>query len=401
MRKIYILTVSILLQSIVANAQWGENDTRTESRDNAGLRGDAGAKSGFYQTPNPVNFPTGAQGWWHLLDIRHSGPSNNYAMQFAGSFNGQGLFFRKTDNNPSQPWSKVLTVMADGSLEANKIFAKTTIGQSFFTGYQSGPTYSYPSGIFSAKTENANGTVNYYYDGLMNGVRKFYVRADGQSYFAGKVGIGIDAPKAALEVVGAMIIGISNIDARFDAGNLSYLPNSGKMVIGYNRSAGGGETSFISNQAGGGIGGFAFYNHDNSGVEKNLMWIQGNGSVGIGTTSPGDFKLAVNGKIRTKEVNVSMDNWPDYVFEEDYALNPLSEVESYIKMNKHLPDMPSATEVLKSGVNLGEINSKLLRKIEELTLHMISLSKENEKLKESNARISALEKKLDILMKTH
>jgi len=91
---------------------WGNGLVRTESRGDAGLRGDAGAKSGFYETsaPSPgANWPVGAASWWHLIDTRHSTNGNNYAMQFAGSFYDQNLFFRKTNDNAAQPWSRVLT----------------------------------------------------------------------------------------------------------------------------------------------------------------------------------------------------------------------------------------------------------------------------------------------------
>jgi environmental stress-induced protein Ves len=88
---------------------WGNGLSRTETRDNAGLRGDAGARSGFFETTTPVNYPGGASGWWHLIDTRHSNNGNNYAMQLAGSFFDQSLYFRKTNDNAAQPWTKVLT----------------------------------------------------------------------------------------------------------------------------------------------------------------------------------------------------------------------------------------------------------------------------------------------------
>ena len=93
-------------------AYWGSSGSRTENRDNAGLQGNAGAKSGFFETSSATageNWPTGASSYWHLLDIRHSNPANNYAMQFAGSFYDQKLYFRKTNNNPAQPWTEILT----------------------------------------------------------------------------------------------------------------------------------------------------------------------------------------------------------------------------------------------------------------------------------------------------
>ena len=85
---------------------FGDSDVRTEDRNDAGLQGNAGAQSGFYQTsaPSPAaDWPVGALSWWHLIDCRHSNPGNNYAMQFAGSFFDQNLYFRKTNNNAAQP----------------------------------------------------------------------------------------------------------------------------------------------------------------------------------------------------------------------------------------------------------------------------------------------------------
>ncbi len=105
-----------------------------------------------------------------------------------------------------------------------------------------------------------------------------------------------------------------------------------------------------------------------------------NGDVGIGTTTPKE-KLSVNGSIRSKEVKVEAANWPDYVFEEGYKVGTLDELESYIKKNKHLPNMPSAKEAENQGVELGNMVKQLLKNQEELTLHLIRIEKENKKLK--------------------
>ncbi|SES20151.1 hypothetical protein [Pedobacter rhizosphaerae] len=101
-----------------------------------------------------------------------------------------------------------------------------------------------------------------------------------------------------------------------------------------------------------------------------------NGNVGIGTATPKE-KLSVNGKIRAHEVKVETANWPDYVFQPGYDLLPLLEIEKQVKATGHLPDMPSAREVENNGLELGEMNKLLLKKIEELTLHLIELKKEN------------------------
>lgn len=115
------------------------------------------------------------------------------------------------------------------------------------------------------------------------------------------------------------------------------------------------------------------------------------GNVAIGTSSlDPNYKLSVNGKIRATEIKVET-GWADFVFEPKYKLRPLSEVERFIKENKHLPDIPSAKEVEKDGVSVGEMEAKLLQKIEELTLYLIEQNKvieshklEIDKLKKGN-----------------
>lgn len=113
-----------------------------------------------------------------------------------------------------------------------------------------------------------------------------------------------------------------------------------------------------------------------------------NGNVGIGTESPSE-KLAVNGNIRAKEVKVETANWPDYVFEEDYKILGLTELERFIKINKHLPDVPSASIIEQDGLNLGEMNKVLLKKIEELTLHLIQKDKDFKILQKQQAELNA------------
>jgi hypothetical protein len=96
-----------------------------------------------------------------------------------------------------------------------------------------------------------------------------------------------------------------------------------------------------------------------------------NGNVGIGTTDPGAYKLAVEGKIGAREVEVKTGTWADFVFQPDYRLRPLTEVADYIADHHHLPEIPSEAEVKANGIGLGEMNTKLLQKIEELTLYSI------------------------------
>ncbi|WP_316810317.1 hypothetical protein [Pedobacter heparinus] len=104
------------------------------------------------------------------------------------------------------------------------------------------------------------------------------------------------------------------------------------------------------------------------------------GNLGIGVEAPTE-KLSVNGKIRAQEIKVEASPWPDYVFSRDYQLPTLQQTEQHIKEKGHLPGIPSAAEVKANGIDLGEMNAKLVQKIEELTLHLIRQQKEIEQLK--------------------
>ncbi len=107
------------------------------------------------------------------------------------------------------------------------------------------------------------------------------------------------------------------------------------------------------------------------GHDINTISINNSGNVGIGTTTTGTHKLAVNGTIGAREIKVEATGWSDFVFEDDYELKDLVKVEAFIKENNHLPDVPSEKEVLENGIQLGEMDAKLLQKIEELTLYLI------------------------------
>jgi len=128
----------------------------------------------------------------------------------------------------------------------------------------------------------------------------------------------------------------------------------------------------------------------------NVVVPTGHVSLGPGAIDPA-YSLAVKGNLHAELVRIEMNNWPDYVFDSNYQLKPLPAVEKYIKENGHLPDMPSAAEVKKKGINLGEMNAKLLQKVEELTMYMIEMEKENQRLLDVEKRIMALKNTLNLL----
>ncbi|WP_313920595.1 hypothetical protein [Tahibacter sp.] len=124
----------------------------------------------------------------------------------------------------------------------------------------------------------------------------------------------------------------------------------------------------------------------NNGAATNLLTLdRASQSVGIGTTTlDNSYALSVNGSIRAKEIVVES-GWADFVFADDYRLAPLPEVAQFIELNGHLPDVPSAARIAESGVPLGEMQTRLLQKIEELTLHMIAMDRDLARLRADNA----------------
>jgi hypothetical protein len=189
---------------------------------------------------------------------------------------------------------------------------------------------------------------------------------------SGKVGIGTTSPNAPLEVngnirntgTGQMFL-TNNVDVLSPSvsANLFFSTQNATVAIASGLTSGN-----VSIGPAGGI---------------TVLGSAANGNVGIGTSDPGVYKLAVNGNIRAKKLIVET-GWSDYVFNKEYPLRSLSSLERFIQQNKHLPDIPSAKEVEKNGVSVGENQALLLKKIEELTLYIIGQDK----------RILALEKKI-------
>lgn len=117
---------------------------------------------------------------------------------------------------------------------------------------------------------------------------------------------------------------------------------------------------------------------------KGNTYVEDKLGIGICLTdnnNPKGYRFAVNGTIGAKDVYIEIDEtpWPDYVFEHEHRLMPLTELEAFVKQNKHLPDIPSANDIKENGLSLAEINALLVKKVEELTLYVIELNKKIEK----------------------
>jgi hypothetical protein len=210
-------------------------------------------------------------------------------------------------------------------------------------------------------------------------------------YKDGNVGIGTTSPDGKLHLKGG--IAIQNPELNYDTHG-----NAGEragIIFGTNHAK-KNSMFWISPDANIGnrlnIGTGSGYNDTGS-----LLTIENIGNVGIGTTTP-RAKLDVAGTIRATEIKVEAQT-ADFVFEDNYPLRTLDEVEAFIKENGHLPDFCSAKEMKSSGVNLAEMNKLLLQKIEELTLYAIERDKEVRKMKEDRTREAETREELEAEVK--
>ncbi len=221
---------------------------------------------------------------------------------------------------------------------------------------------------------------------------------------SGKVGIGTISPSSQIEILAPAVTGGEKLlklnvsDAPNDflqvinttnAGNI-FMPaiwgsvTSGRTTSLYLIAETNVENDigtiplamFDSRVTGGMANNRPLFGWDSYGSRR--MTLLANGNLGINTSNPTE-KLAVNGNIRAREIKVEVANWPDFVFLKHYDLPEFKDLENYISEHGYLPGIPSAEEVKSNGIELGAINAKLLQKIEELTLYVIKLARENEK----------------------
>jgi hypothetical protein len=325
----------------------------------------------------PTLTGTGASGAWGI-DITGSatswsGKSVNYA-NFHGPLDVNGLLGTNTSypgvvtafsNIAVRGW---LGIPGDGETlqsvtnRGNITDHDVTVGQLF--AYRSGSVSTIAAGSpATGKTQIAMSTSA---DAGGYGIISS-VQAQGTAYgntvinpSGGNVGIGTTSPLSKLAVNGD--ISLSN-----------------RMTF-----ADGTLYSDVNNMASFHNGGFIWSSADNSTTKMSLssngdLFVSGDQVIGRNWAQK---NLDVNGIIKTRKVKVTQTDWPDYVFDSSYQLAPLHQVEKYIQQNKHLPAVPSAAEVKKEGIDLGDNQAILLKKIEELTLYIIEQEKRIKKLEE-------------------
>lgn len=215
----------------------------------------------------------------------------------------------------------------------------------------------------------------------------------------GRIGVGTQNPKKKLDVWGSANDFIASFGNTIGVGQWSGI-HFGYKEDGndlYKQAGIVFERTGYNTAAPGKIHLLNTTSSQNATLADSKVTIDELGNMGVGTVTPTE-KLSVNGNIRAKKIIISQSGWPDYVFDSSYSLRTLSEVENFIINNKHLPDMPSAKEVEENGISLGDHQAILLKKIEELTLYLIHLKKENEKqyllIKKQGKDIQLLKKKL-------
>lgn len=229
--------------------------------------------------------------------------------------------------------------------------------------------YADASSLFYTWMQSRNQSVaGYYYPLALNPL-------------GGNVGIGTNNPLEKLEVNGR--VRVSNGVQLSNSGVIQRggVPITTTSDLGLYSQVPGNFIRFVTNAAP-----FKFYADGNTNPigSTQLFSIEPNGKVVIGNVStPDGYKLFVQQGILTEKVKVSVSstsNWSDYVFANDYKLKTIDELEAFIKENKHLPNVPSAEQVVKEGIDVATMDAKLLEKIEELTLYLIEQNKKNERL---------------------
>lgn len=268
------------------------------------------------------------------------------------------------DDNP------ITTIYRDLPLSSSSSDSSGSSLSSYFSSLFGG---SADSIIGPRSVAGSDGQIQYNNGGVEGGAGQFYY--DDTNH---RVGIGTSSPNKALQIVTNQSGGGLRIQGSRSP-RYQMIDTTTPMIY----EAAATDTYAM-------IG--TFSNHDVILKTNDIsrLYIKANGRIGIGTDSPA-YELAVNGTIRAKEIIVDT-GWSDFVFEDGYRLPPLTEVEQFISKNNHLSGIPTAVEVQEKGVTLGSISSKLLQKIEELTLYVIDLKKENDSVK---AQLVAIHEQLN------
>jgi hypothetical protein len=323
----------------------------------------------------PTLTGTGASGTWGINISGTAASATNWAGQYYTAVEkSDAPLFVMAFESPTGLWKPT------NAAGIKSWLGIPTGGETFQSVMDRGNTTTNiirPKGV----TFSASGTSNEFQLGT-DEMSNFYIFNGAVSRYDlaiknnGNVGIGTASPAHKLDVNGNIfstgkIIAASGIGFR----NSTYVIDAANPIWSFENASQYGLAYYQGSTAGYDRIGFHFGD-----INNPPFYIKDNGSgyfagdVTIGTTTVQKL-LAVNGNIKTRKVTVTQNSWPDYVFDSSYQLTPLRQVEKYIQQNKHLPDVPSAAEVKKEGIDLGDNQAVLLKKIEELTLYIIEQNK--------------------------
>lgn len=395
MKKI-LLILPLFITAQFSFAQWTSSSGNTTTSDNIGIgTSSPGTKLTVYQ-PQATGSPWFANSTFNVMSQFGNDANGNFGIlaKNGGVANYSGLWLNNSFDifsyNNNSGWFRVMHNDATKSIPSISFLPEGSGNVGIGT---TNPTYSldisnnYPTiRLNSTSSTEPGGAIRgnsstwiLGWNGQSgqedislgtqdnSGSRTLTFAAGGMSRMKilsnGNTGIGTTSPRSRLDINGAISI-TSEIG----------LPSAGVGVeLSYQTSTGHGRL-------------LSFDRTNNIYKVFNLndnLYIGGVGSnIGIGTPSP-DEKLTVNGTIHSTEVKVTPSvPTPDYVFEPDYKLASLEEIKAYVDKNHHLPEIPSAKEIEKKGISLGDMNMKLLKKIEELTLYLVEQQKINQSLQE-------------------
>lgn len=285
--------------------------------------------------------------------------------------------------NPSQMFG--LSISPDGDNSSYLLLNKRS-------GFDGGILLSRDGRYEWQQVNHDNGSLSWYSYGRAGG-GKTVVTFNKE----GQLGIGTVAPSSMVDVRTnpSQLYGLS---IRPDGDHSSY------MVLDRKSGYDGGilwsqDGAYAWQQINQDTGDMSWYSYKKVGGGRTVVTFSKEGDVSIGTTDSKGYRLAVAGPMIAESVKVKVQSeWPDYVFDENYKMRSLTSLEAFIRVNKHLPELPSAADVRANGIDLGAMNAELLKKIEELTLHLIEKDKQIAEARSVNEdqerRLKSIERQL-------